>query len=183
MNRRNIMYIWFAVDVDEQAYEIRANAENYAKKMTLYSPTLTLPFHISLKISFQVPDDKVDEIIVCLENYFSTISPFEIKVREIEKSGNIIWLVMEENEILNCIHNDLDKILLDKFGVIQHKFDKTFIFHISILIFDNKKQADGAFAELKNTDLPKIFDAKKIVIGTSPNGKPGTYKVIKEIII
>ena len=46
------MYIWVAIDVNEQVGELREKAENYVSTHGLSSPTLTLPFHISLKISF-----------------------------------------------------------------------------------------------------------------------------------
>ena len=55
------MYIWVAIDVNEQVGELREKAENYVSTHGLSSPTLTLPFHISLKISFQIPDNRCQE--------------------------------------------------------------------------------------------------------------------------
>ena len=43
------MYIWIAIDVDDQVRELRSDAEKYVKEHLLTSSTLTLPFHISLK--------------------------------------------------------------------------------------------------------------------------------------
>lgn len=176
------MYIWVAVDVSEQTCELRKNAEKYVENKRLSSPTFTLPFHISLKIAFQVNDNIKDEVIDEISNFFKAIKPFIIEVKNIEKTDNIIWLTMKESEQLNYIHNKLDEILYEKFGVVQHEFDKAFIFHTSILIMDNKEEICTAFDQIKTMAIPQTFSAEKIIIGSSKSGKPSTYCVNEEIM-
>lgn len=175
------MYLWIAIDVNEQLRALRENAESYIKNHRLASPTLTLPFHISLKISFQVSDDILQEVIRDICVLCKSIEPFTIPVRGIEKTNTIIWLTMEENACLTAIHSQLDELLFKKYGISQHKFDKSFIFHTSILIMNNQEHIYAAFEAIKDIKIPNVLNAKKLVIGSSIDGQPGTYSVNEEI--
>lgn len=175
------MYIWVAIDVDEQVKEIRKYAENYVKTHRLSSPTLTLPFHISLKISFEVAEDLCQKVMGDIRDLFRSIKPFTIPVKAVEVSGQIIWLTTLDCAELTYIHNRLDELMLDKYGVLPHPFDKSFIFHASILIMDENVQ--NAYDEIKNIRPPAVFDARKFVIGLSKSGQAGTYKVEEEILL
>ena len=177
------MYIWVAIDVNEQVRELREITEHYVKDFGLSSPTLTLPFHISLKISFNIPDDRINEVVRDIVELCKSWNPFSFSVKEIEQNGSIVWITMQESNELAYIHNKLDEMLLKKYGVVQHIFDKAFIFHTSLLMMDDEKQARQAFDTIKNISIPKTLIAKKIIIGSSIEGKPGTYSVNKEIDI
>ena len=177
------MYIWVAIDVDEQVKELREYAENYTKKHGVSSPTLTLPFHISLKISFRVPDNLCQNVMNDIRDLFRSIKPFTIPVKAVEASGQIIWLTTLDCAELTYTHNRLDKLLLDKYGIEQHPFDKSFIFHTSILIMNNEENIRSAFDEIKNINIPRVLDARQIIIGLSKSGQAGTYKVEEEILL
>ena len=175
------MYIWVAIDVNEQLIELRENAENYVKQQNLSSTTFSLPFHISLKISFQIPNDKFEEAINDIRNFYKSLKPFQIIVKGIEQANPIIWVTMQDSAELTDIHNKLDKMLFEKYGIIQHDFDKDFRFHTSIVIIHNKQQIIRAFDAIKDTNIPKTLKADKFIIGSSTEGQPGTYSVIEEI--
>ena len=177
------MYIWIAIDVNEQVRELREFAECYIKKHGLTSSTLTLPFHISLKISFQIPNDKCREVICDISDFCKTLKPFTIPVKRFEKNDTIIWLTMQESDYLNYIHNNLDELLLKKYGVVQHDFDKSFIFHTSILIMNNDEHLYNAYEVIKDIKIPNELKVEKIIIGSSTNGQAGTYSVNEEIIL
>jgi 2'-5' RNA ligase len=177
------MYIWIAIDVNEQVRELREFAENYVNKHGLTSPALTLPFHISLKISFQIPNDKRQEIICDIRDFCRTLKPFTIPVGGLEKNDTIIWLTMQECDDLNLIHDDLDELLLKKYGVVQHTFDKSFIFHTSVLIMNNEERLCNAYEAINGTPIPNELKAEKIIIGSSMNGQAGTYTVNEEIML
>ena len=177
------MYIWVAIDVDEQVKEIREYAENYVKIHRLSSPTLTLPFHISLKISFWVPDNLCQNVMNDIRDFCKSIKPFAITVNETEVSGSIIWLTIEYCAELTNIHQELDKLLLDKYGIEQHPFDKDFIFHTSILIMNNEENIRSAFDEIKDINIPRVLDARQIIIGLSKSGQAGTYNVKEKILL
>ena len=177
------MYIWVAIDVNGQMPELREIAEHYVKGLVMSSPTLTLPFHISLKISFNIPNDRINEVVGDIIELCRSLTRFSISVKEIEQNGSIVWITMQENDELSYIHNKLDEMLLKKHGVVQHIFDKAFIYHTSLLIMDDENQARQAFDTLKNISIPKTLIANKIIIGSSIDGAPGTYSVNEEIDI
>lgn len=177
------MYMWVAIDVNEQVHELREKAECFAKKQGLSSTTFTLPFHISLKISFQIPDEKFDEAVGDIREIYKTLNQFEIVIKGIEQAGPIIWIKMQENAELINVHNKLDKMLLEKYGVVQHAFDKDFRFHTSILIVNNQEKITKALDELKDARIPEILKAERFIIGLSEEGVAGTYRVIEEIQI
>ena len=177
------MYIWIAIDVNEQVRELRKFAERYVKKHGSTSPTLTLPFHISLKISFRIPNEKCQEVICDIREYCKTLKPFTIPVEGLERSGTIIWLTMQESEELNRIHEDLDELLLTKYGVAQHMFDKSFVFHTSVLIMNDDEHLCKAYEEINGTPIPYELKAERVIIGSSTSGMAGTYCVNEEIIL
>ena len=88
------MYLWVAIDVNEQVSKLRENVEKYIRSNGLTSPTLTLPFHISLKISFQIPNGIYREVVDDISEFCKSLKPFTIPVRKIEISGTILWLTM-----------------------------------------------------------------------------------------
>lgn len=175
------MYIWIAIDVNEQVRELREYAEGYTKTHGLISPTLTLPFHISLKISFQIPDTLHREVARDIRDFCKSLKPFTIPVKKAEASGTILWLTMQDTAELTYIHNKLDEMLLEKYGIEQHLFDKDFIFHTSLLIINDEDHILRAFDKIKGVNIPSAIKAKKIIIGSSKDGQPGTYKVDEEI--
>lgn len=177
------MYIWIAIDVNEQVHELREFAECYVKNHGLTSSTLTLPFHISLKISFQIPNDKWQDVICDIRDFFKSLKPFKIPVGGLERNGTIIWLTMKESNDLNYIHNNLDELLLKKYGIVQHEFDKSFIFHTSVLIMNNEKHLNNAYEAINAVIIPNELKAGKIIIGSSTNGQAGTYCVNEEIML
>lgn len=179
--RGDKMYIWVAIDVNEQVREIRETAENYMKQQGLSSTTFTMPFHISLKISFQIPEDRIEEVVSDVRGFYRTLRPFQIMVKGIEQAGPIVWLTMQESAELTGIHEKLDKMLFEKYSVIQHEFDKDFLFHTSVLVIDDEEQSGKAFDAIRETNIPKILRAEKFIIGSSAEGRPGTYSVIEEI--
>lgn len=175
------MYIWIAIDVDDQVRELRNEAEKYVKKYLLTSSTLTLPFHISLKISFEVPPEISRAVINDVRELFRGLKPFTVPVDGLQRSSNILWLIMKDCDKLSTIHSALDKLLSEKYGVAQHQFDKEFIFHTSILILDGDDHLDRALERLKALSAPTVFRAERVIIGTSLTGEAGTYTVDEEI--
>lgn len=177
------MYIWTAVDVNKQVYELRKKAEIYAKQQELLSSTFSLPFHIPLKIFFEIPNERFDEVVKDIHNFYKTLNPFEIVIKGIEHTGSIVWMTMKKNVELINIHEKLDEMLLQKYGIMQYAFDKDFKFHTSIFITANSEKAAKAFASIKDAYLPKSLKAERFIIGSSETGTAGTYQVLEKIEI
>lgn len=175
------MYLWVAIDVDEQVRELRETAESYVREHGLSSPTLTLPFHISLKIAFRIPDDKFREIVHDIREFCKSLKPFSIMVRGIEQAGPIVWVTMQDSVELAYIHEKLDEMLLKKYGVVQHEFDKAFLFHTSVLIMNDEEQIHQAFHAMRDTNVPEVLKTERFIIGSSVEGQAGTYSVNEEI--
>ena len=177
------MYIWFAIDINNQVLNLRKGAEKYANANQLVSPTFTLPFHISLKISCEIADELYQSIVNDVRDLYKDLGPLEIEVKKLEQCGNIIWLTMQDNFKLRSFHNLLDLLFLDKYDIEQHEFDKNFIFHTSVLILDNEKHLQSAFNEIRKLELPTTLIGDKIIIGSSLTGEAGTYTVNEEILL
>ena len=177
------MYIWVAIDVDEQVMELREYAECYVKEHGLSSPTLSLPFHISLKISFEIPDEKRVEVTRDIRDLFKSQEPFTIPVGAVEKNASILWLTRGDSPELASIHNRLDELMLKEYGVTRHEFDKAFIFHTSVLILNSEEQICRAQDAIKAVNIPSTLVAKKIIIGSSESGRAGTYIVDEELVL
>ena len=176
------MYIWVAVDVDEQVMGLREYAEGYVKEHGLSSPTLSLPFHISLKISFEIPDEKRVEVKRDIRDLFKSQEPFTIPVGAVEKNASILWLTIGDSPELASIHKRLNELMLEKYGVAEHEFDKDFIFHTSILILSEEHLCRAKDA-VKSVNIPSELVARKVIIGSSTSGKAGSFSVDEEIVL
>lgn len=175
------MYIWTAVNFEDQLAELRNHTVSISEELALDNPSLTLPIHTSLAISFEAEDAQAEQIIDNLTEYFSTLSPFPICTENIEQNGPIIWLKMAENEALSGIHSHLIHLLQHRYGVQPHPFDLDFKFHATLFFGGKPSILYAALTRIKQIPLPKTLTARDFLIGTSTNGQPGTYTVCREI--
>ena len=175
------MYVWVGIDVDAQLPEIKKHAWAINDEIQFENFCTTLPLHISLKMSFAVDDAIADDVMNTIEEYYATISPFEIPVRGIEDEGCIVWIRMEACAELNRIHDDLNRILGERYGVGLHEYDCDYKFHTTLFMGEEDK-IHAAYAQIKNDALPKTLVANRFVIGGSENGKLGTYAVFRAVL-
>lgn len=173
------MYFWVAVNLNEQLDQIKNFSKKLAKKFSLDKTAFLLPMHVSLKISFFIDNDKQNEMLCFLTDYFKKQKPFEIAPLQIESCNDIIWIKMQQNQTLERLHRELDELLLKNYGVSQHEFDLNFTFHSTLFINLTNEQKEIALKRLKPTDLPKTIYADSFLIGTSASGKAGTYSVLQ----
>ncbi len=175
------MFIWTGIDVDAQLAGIREKARRLEREQGIINSNLTLPFHISLKMSFLVEKDRADAVTECLEQYYRSLSPFEIPVAGIEYHTTIAWIRMKENESLNRIHDSLNELLLSHFGVGLHEYDRDYLFHTTLAMDDDAALVRRMYEALKDEPLPAVLTAQHFLIGASESGALGTYKVIQRI--
>ena len=90
---------------------------------------------------------------------------------------------MKKSAKLDSIHNRLDKVLNVKHGVELHDFDHHYLFHTTLFMCEAKEQSGAAYEVVKKAPLPKKLRIDRLVIGTSPDGMVGTYKVIKTVCL
>lgn len=177
------MYLWIGLGIDNNsAYEIRNYCKMLNKDYNVSEQSFTLPQHVSLKQSFKTDDYK--NIIFDLKNYFKNMKQFELKISDIGNIPGVIWLEIEENEILRKFHNDILNLLKDKYNINKIGFDgETFKFHSTLFQdVDNKEKINNLY-EVIDKELLKNNNiiANKIYFGLYEIGTVGTYKVIDEI--
>ena len=176
------MYVWVGIDVDAQLPEIKKHAWAINDEIVFENFCTTLPLHISLKMSFEVDAAIADDVMNTLEEYYATIRPFEIPVWGIEDEGCIVWIRMDACDELNRIHDDLNRILGERYGVGLHEYDCDYKFHTTLFMGYEEEKIHAAYAQIKDDVLPKKLVAERFVIGGSKSGKLGTYSVFRTIV-
>ena len=174
------MYIWCAIDIDGQVAKARQKVAWVCAEMGIENPTLTLPYHISLKISCEVDDLRFEEAVRVISAHFSGIRPFKIATEDIERQGGILWIKHRESEELRAIHSWLVELFDRQYGVPPHAFDLSFAYHTSLYVGD-EETARMIYDLVKDEPIPEGLVANRFVIGCSESGKAGEYRVIKTI--
>ena len=175
------MYLWTAIDVDEQLAPVREEAKRIEKAVVFQESNITLPLHISLKISCPVPEERFEEALADLTGILEKAGTFAVRTKGIELHDTICWIGMEENPCLRTLHDRLDRLFLEKYRIPPHKYDLDFQFHATLFLDSDSKKVKEAFLLMKDTAVPKVLKAEKFLIGMSPEGKMGTYRVIRHI--
>ena len=175
------MYLWFGINVDNYYKSIKERSILINDELNMEVANFELPYHISLKISFEVENGMEELIIKEVESFYKTLKPFKLKVRVIENAGTILWIRYFDNDYLRNISDELNRILNEKFNIPYHEFDLNFIFHTTIFMNDDKDKIKLAHDKFRNEKLPDELYINKFIIGGSDNGIPYTYKVFKEV--
>ena len=175
------MYLWTAINVDDQLADLRRQSEAAARALGLPDAPFTLPLHVSLRISFPADDAAAPAILEDIRAYYRTLRPFAMQVSGVEDTGDIVWLRMKESEKLSAIHAHLCDTLAARYGVPPHPFDARFIFHATLLMTNAPGQSARGFEMLKNKPVPATLRADRFIIGASPSGAIGSYHVLEEI--
>lgn len=175
------MYIWIGIDVDDQLTDMKSAAKTTEDRIGFTHSNFTLPLHISLKISFPVPEDQVASVFRDLTEVFASIPSLSIPVKGIELDEVIVWIRMEENPILNALHDQLNALMLEKYNVPLHAYDQDYKFHTTLFMDDDQQKVRQAFDAIRNVAVPAELIARCFVIGTSAKGRLGSYRVVKEI--
>lgn len=98
------MYLWIGLGVSKNTEKyIRDYCKAINKEFKVNEQSFTLPQHISLKTSFQT--ENYEKIISDLKNIFLKSSKMILKVKDIEMVPGVIWLNIEETDILRKYHN------------------------------------------------------------------------------
>ena len=177
------MFIWTALDINEQLKQISPQIKQIENELGFKNSTLLLPFHVSLKISFNICNQYYEKVIKSILECYKQLKPFEMQVDKIETEKGIVWIRFKQNEILKAIHANFDAIMQKQFDVKPHEYDLDFKFHTTLFIDGDKDKINTAYQKIKNIDIPKNFKVTKFLIGESLTGEIGSYKVSHTIKI
>jgi len=175
------MYVFLGIDVDEQLLEIKNKAKLIDKNIGFENSCFNLPLHISLKASFEIDNFNFDNVIEEVINYYLSIQPFKIDIYKLEMYDNIIWIRMCRNKELDKIHDDLNKILLEKYNVGLHEYDLDYKYHTTLFMDNNTHSIKRAYSLMDKTELPQSIMAYQFIIGVSETGKLGSYSIYRKI--
>ena len=172
------MFIWVACDIDKAFTPVRKYCQEQNKTVRLSEVAFTLPQHISLKISFLVPDTMVKSVVKDIADYLAKQKPFCVYNPKTEYVENILWITFDECSVLQRLHDELDTLLQYKHNVTPHLLDKRFIFHSTLFMDKNVKYTQTNFTDIP---LPDSVQINGFFIGISPSGDVGSYRVIKTV--
>lgn len=173
------MYIWTAIDLDSQLTSLRGQAKAATDASAAPNHALTLPLHVSLRISFFIHDAQAPSCMDAIERILRSTAAFPMAAQQIELQGDtVVWLGITPSDALTRLHETLIRHMQEAFGVPPHPFDLNFRYHASLFIGGN---ASAAFSRVKDAPIPSSLTAGHFVIGTSETGRPGTYRVVREI--
>lgn len=176
------MFVWIACDLSDSLAKVREESLVLNKDIRADEVAFSLPPHISLKISFEVADGLVNEVLPDIKKYLEGVEPFTVDGPTPELCGNIIWLRFNEEKPLLKMHDDLDELLFDKYGVPLHEFDRSFAFHSTLFIDKDVGKLERLMPVIADLKLPSRVRIDSFIIGISESGKVGEYRVIENIL-
>ncbi len=174
------MYIWVGCKLPEgfeKAIREKALSEN--KAIGLDTLAFCLPQHISLKISFST--DRTEAVLAWLREYLARQPSFFVSLQGIEQAPGVLWLRVVDDPVLDGLHRQLDALLLERFAIPRQALDKHFIFHSSLFMDADAEKLRQMAKALAGMVLPKLLPVEAFLLGTSPDGSPGSYRVVAEI--
>lgn len=174
------MYLWVGCKLPESyEREIRTHCRKLNEEIGLNTVAFSLPQHISLKISF--PTDRVEEILEYLSDYLHTQFPFGVQITDLQQTGSILWLYAAENETLTHLHQELDARLESHFKIPQHTFDRAFQFHSTLFLDADTAKVAQMHHALQDYPFARDLPIDTFLLGFSETGKPGTYRIVRQI--
>ena len=175
------MYIWVGIDVDSQLSAIKEQTKKSEEAIGFAHSNFTLPLHVSLKISFNINEEDYEAIVSDIEDIYRRFDSFHIAVKGIECLDNICWIMMKKCEELNRLHDELNGMLLEKHGIPLHEYDTDYKFHTTLFMDSDFDKVRAGYLSVRDCALPDTLLASRFVIGCSPTGALGSFKVVKVI--
>ena len=145
------------------------------KNIGLPENVFKLPLHISLKKSFYtVSFDSVQRDILKAMN---SIGQFGCRIDKIELHRDMLWLSLLNDGALRYLHEELDRMLKEKYKVPIDRYDRIFQPHISLFTRGTQEQMRAMYERLKGIDFGGEIKINRFVLGSS--GHKDTFYSLK----
>ena len=160
------MLIWVGCDIHPKFTEFREKVKELNADVGASETAFNFPQHISLKITFDMDEDIAKHCIKDIIELLKEAKPFTAKISGLELHDGIIWLRVEENEQFKFLHEELDQIAIS-YAVKQHEFDKSFIFHSTVIMDEDREKLAALYEKLKNIPYPEELKINTFLVGHS----------------
>jgi 2'-5' RNA ligase len=179
------------------AFALLANndLENYAKKLALKAhntgklgfEACRLPFHVSLKQPFDIPD--IDSIEEYFDSFVKTIKPITVRFTELElyktnimgNDSGVLSIRAERTRQLDALQKRFFAELNNKFGECKAEHDDDYVFHLTICYgLAPAAQYEKVFNELKNNNYNFESVFSQLGLFFNEEEKPGAYFCYKK---
>jgi 2'-5' RNA ligase len=169
--------------------------ENYAKKLVLKAQNIgklgfeacRLPFHVSLKQTFEIPS--VESIEKYFDGFVKTLRPVTVHFTELDLykaniigiDSGVISIKAERTPQLDELQKRFFTELNNKFGECNAEHDDDYVFHMTICYgLASPEQYDKVFNELKvhNYNFESVFS--QLGLFYYEDFKPGAYFCYKK---
>ena len=175
------MILWIGADVDAQLAALRDATRKAQAALGFDASLFTLPFHVSLKMSFFVPDERAEEAMDALAAFFAALSPITAAVRGVERENGIVWLRLAECPALDEAHDRLNALMREGFGVPLHPYDSDYLFHTTLFMDADNEKLARACEMVRGVPVPGALTLRRFLIGGTPTGELGTYRVFRAV--
>lgn len=89
---------------------------------------------------------------------------------------------MKRNKNLDTIHDYLNDFLKQKYDIPLHEYDQDYKYHTTLFMNEDESKVFAVYKKIAETSIPAKIKANRILIGESPNGALGTYRVTHTLI-
>ena len=79
------------------------------------------------------------------------------------------------------MHDQLNVLMQDRFGIALHPYDSDFIFHTTLFMDQDNDKLAHAYEMVRSIPLPTTLRVSRCLIGMSPSGKPGDYRIVRTV--
>jgi len=157
---------WVCCIVPEETNQkIVSRCKALNKDIRLPENVFKFPLHISLKKSFHCQNfEALRTDVVRLLQDLGTI---QCEVGEAVMHRQMIWLpILQKGDIMQ-VHQALDQLLLDKYGVPIDRFDTHFQPHISLFTSGDRRRMERMFQLMQREAFTMSMQIQRIVVGSS----------------
>jgi 2'-5' RNA ligase len=183
------MKVAFALLVDHKVHNFmrKLAVDIHARYQTGFLGAL-LPPHISLKQPFQVSDLAGLERYFCklaqsIESFDITLVGLELQVVSVnDEEYGILWLSVQENQMLRDLHNRINQELSEQFENTSAPFDGPgYRFHATVALGEQPGEVyRRIYDEYKHLSVNLRYTVREIAMFYYDDaGRPGTFITYK----